>query len=238
MREHRDGAGLVAAALVAALVGAGGCKRRGDAAPGATAAPVGISAVDAGEPAGSSIAPLRPASAPPADSAPSAVSGDLRGVGIPAGVETDGDVELPLRRTGLDSRAELDRGLEHTSSSAKPHLERGFRLCFTVRPEMRQYVVAEEELRKAIEIDPTVAEAYRALGYAVYNRSLNFDGAIPLYRKACELRPDYGEAHYALAFLLGTKSPAEGKDHFRKATELGIADELRLGPRFYPDVKQ
>jgi Tfp pilus assembly protein PilF len=60
-------------------------------------------------------------------------------------------------------------------------------------------------------------------------------GATQHYEKAVELDPDYGEAHYALSFMLTQFDVERGRKHFKKAMELGIPDERNLGPRFYPE---
>jgi Tfp pilus assembly protein PilF len=152
----------------------------------------------------------------------------------PAAEESDGHPDLPLRKNGLNSAAELARALASSGSEeARRHLEAGFRRAFTTRREARDYRIAEEELRKAIEIDPTYAEAYRALAYAVFNTGLDFDGAIKLYEQAVSLKPDYGEAHYALAFMLGGRDPKTGREHFEKAMALGVKDERGLREKFY-----
>jgi len=50
---------------------------------------------------------------------------------------------------------------------------------------------------------------------------------------AIELKPDYGEAHYALAFMYAMNDLDVGRQHFRRAMELGIEDEHALGGQFY-----
>ena len=60
--------------------------------------------------------------------------------------------------------------------------------------------------------------------------------------KAIELKPDYGEAHYALSFMCAMDpsnqaNMAKGAEHFKRAMELGVEDERNLGQRFYPNVK-
>ncbi len=152
----------------------------------------------------------------------------------PAEPETDGHPDLPLKKTGIGSAAELRRALEAAREEARPHLDAGFRLAFTARPAARDYAGAERELRATIAADPGSAAAHRALAYAVFNQGFNVSGALPLYEKAIELDPNYGEAHYALAFILGPENPARGRVHFEKAMSLGVPDERNLRERFYP----
>jgi len=162
----------------------------------------------------------------------------MAGMGGGAPVETDGDEDLPLKKTGINSRAELDRGrAAATTDEARAAFERGFRLTFTTRQDRRGYQEALTLLRRAIDLEPKLAEAYRALGYAVFNTGGGFEGAIPLYEKAVAIRGDYGEAHYALAFFLGESDLTRGREHFRRSKELGVPDERGLGPRYYPDVR-
>jgi TPR repeat protein len=61
----------------------------------------------------------------------------------------------------------------------------------------------------------------------------NVDGALADYKKAVELKPDYGEAHYALAFMYAMGDREKGVEHFKKAMALGVPDERNLGEKFY-----
>jgi hypothetical protein len=62
---------------------------------------------------------------------------------------------------------------------------------------------------------------------------MSFPRTITLYERAVELDPDYGEAHYALAFMLGPTDRERGAVHFARAMELGIDDERNLRERFF-----
>jgi tetratricopeptide (TPR) repeat protein len=185
------------------------------------------------------IEPLPPTATTPAAEVPRARGELPQGhptVGGTTTVEDDGHAELPLKKTGLNSREELERALRGTSDGvARSHFELAFRYAFTSRQDRRDYTLAENGFRRALDVDPRFAEAYRGLAYAVFNRGLRFDDAAPLYRKAVDLKPDYGEAHYALAFLLATSDPDAGRRHFKRAMELGVPDERQLGARFYAD---
>lgn len=235
-------------ALAALAVAIGGCDGgsdmkvtklppRGGAAPAAHAsAPAAPPRATGGEALPQGHPPLsgdmpRDAMHAPFAGAPGMGMGD-------EAVETDGDPNLPLRKTGLNGAEELRRGLAGLASpDAKARFERGFRAAFTTVHERRNYEVAESELRKTIELAPDCAEAYRALAYAVFNRGLNFADALPLYEKAVALKPDYGEAHYALAFLLGASDPVRGAEHFRRAMTLGVKDERNLRARYYQKIE-
>jgi Tfp pilus assembly protein PilF len=81
--------------------------------------------------------------------------------------------------------------------------------------------------------NPGFAPGYRVLGYAYLNTGKQSQ-ALNAYRKAVDIDPNYGEAHYALAFMYAMGDLAAGTEHFRKAMDLGIPDERDLGSRFYP----
>ena len=46
--------------------------------------------------------------------------------------------------------------------------------------------------------------------------------------------PDYGEAHYALSFMLTQSDLERGRRHFERAMQLGVPDERNLRGQFYP----
>jgi tetratricopeptide (TPR) repeat protein len=141
---------------------------------------------------------------------------------------------IPLKLEGLNSRAELDRALATVEDPAvREAFESGYRKTFTADPARRDYAGAAQDLRKVVEGAPGFAEAYRALGYAEFNQGFNVDAAMTHYLRAVELKPDYGEAHYALAFMYAMGNREKGVVHFRKAMELGVPDERNLGERFY-----
>jgi tetratricopeptide (TPR) repeat protein len=148
------------------------------------------------------------------------------------------DNPLPLKLTGLNSVEELKRGMAATTNQEAAKLfEQGFRKTFTADNSKRDYAGAETDLKKAIELDPKYAQAYRTLGYAEFNMGFNVDAAMADYKKAIELDPNYGEAQYAIAFMYAMTDREKGAEHFKKAMELGVPDERHLGERFYQDVK-
>lgn len=189
-------------------------------------------------PAGASEEPAAlPPGHPPLGSEPAAAPRAAGADSPGAAGSAAADAELPLKPTGGGSAEELARALAGTrSEAARKHFERGFRFAFTSAMASRRYDQAETELRRAIELDPSYAEAYRALAYAVFNMGLDYARSLPLYEKAIELKPDYGEAHYALAFMLGESDPRRGAEHFRKAMQLGVKDERNLRARYYAGV--
>jgi TolB-like protein/Flp pilus assembly protein TadD len=61
---------------------------------------------------------------------------------------------------------------------------------------------ARAAARKALELDPTLAEAHASLGYALMYYDWNFSGAEAEYRRAIELNHNYAIAHQWYAYLL------------------------------------
>lgn len=155
----------------------------------------------------------------------------------PAGSGTADATQLPLPDTGLGSRKELDRALgKLTDDGIRAQFEEAFRLSFTSNRDARNYTRANELFKAVLAEKPQLAEAYRGMAYAEFNTTMSFPNTIALYEKAIELDGDYGEAHYALAFMLGGSDPERGRGHFAKAMALGVDDERNLGDRFYPGV--
>jgi serine/threonine protein kinase/tetratricopeptide (TPR) repeat protein len=64
---------------------------------------------------------------------------------------------------------------------------------------------AKAAARKALEIDPTLAEARPALAYATHYYDWRFDEAEAEYRRAISERPNYAMAHLYYANLLTTQ---------------------------------
>jgi tetratricopeptide (TPR) repeat protein len=60
---------------------------------------------------------------------------------------------------------------------------------------------AERVLRRAIELDPTNAEAYNALGYFFAEAGIKLDEALELVQKALELNPDAGHIVDSLGWV-------------------------------------
>ena len=163
-------------------------------------------------------------------------SAPMGGGGLGAAGPTDGNA-LPLKLEGLSSAAEMERGKAMTQNKeARTAFESGFRKTFTSDPQKRDYQGAVQDLDKALSLDPNFAAAYRARGYAKFNLGFNVQEAMTDYLKAVELKPDYGEAHYALAFMYampGQGDRAQGEVHFKRAMELGVPDERGLKEKFY-----
>jgi tetratricopeptide (TPR) repeat protein len=141
--------------------------------------------------------------------------------------------EIALKQTGINSAEELNRALAKLAdASLREDFEMAFRYSFSARQAQRNYPTSVDLANKVARAEPNFAPAYRVLGYALFNTGEPAQ-ALNAYNKAVELDPNYGEAHYALAFMYAMGDPASGVTHYRKAMELGVPDERNLGTRFY-----
>ena len=61
---------------------------------------------------------------------------------------------------------------------------------------------ARAAARRALELDPTLAEAHASLGYALMYYDWNFSEAEAEFKRAIELNPNYAIAHQWYAYLL------------------------------------
>ncbi|HEX7877949.1 MAG TPA: tetratricopeptide repeat protein, partial [Candidatus Eisenbacteria bacterium] len=114
--------------------------------------------------------------------------------------------------------------------------ETAFRYTFAARLGQRNYPEAIRLTHKLVTERLGFAPAYRVLGYALFNIDRATD-ALAAYQRAVSLDPDYGEAHYALALMFAMGDKAAGREHFRRAMELGIKDERQLEQQFYPSTQ-
>lgn len=139
------------------------------------------------------------------------------------------DHELPLRLTGLGSVQELARALQALGEpDAKVRFEEAFRLTFCADKSRRDLGKAQHLFEDLLRADPKLAQAYRGLAYVALSQNFNLAGATEMYDRALAINPDYGEVHYALAFLHAGGDQAKGAQHLKRALELGIADENGL----------
>ena len=203
--------GVILSVVVVAIVGCG--QKQGAEPPGATQGPPPISAPAPGAPQ------QAPMNAPFMQSQGS----DPVEEGKP----------LPLKLAGMNSLEELNQGLvKLPDAESKLLFEEGFRKTFTANQSGRNYPDAEAKFRQVLKKHQKSAESYRGLGYALFNQGQG-DPAMENYLKAIEINPNYGEAHYAVAFMYAMGDTVKGKQHYQKAMQLGIPDERKLGERFY-----
>lgn len=155
-----------------------------------------------------------------------------RGHGTAAqGVETDQDLPLPLE--GAGGVAELTKRLAAIADPAlREKVASAFRKTFTLARAKRDPQGAAALLAGLNEGD-VGATAERILGYVAVSNGFDVPTAMAHYNKAVALDPEYGEAHYALAFMHVMSDLAAGRVHFEKARALGIPDTNKLGVQYY-----
>jgi DNA-binding winged helix-turn-helix (wHTH) protein/TolB-like protein/Tfp pilus assembly protein PilF len=99
------------------------------------------------------------------------------------------------------------------------------------------FPVAERYARRAIEIDPSVAEAHASLAYVRFYYYWDWPGAEAAFKRSLELNPRYAVAHqwYSI-FLLATGRSAEGFKEILLAQEsdpLSLAINTDVGFHHY-----
>ena len=94
-----------------------------------------------------------------------------------------------------------------------------------------QYEVAIKVLRKAVQADPTHADAFNLLGYA-YRHLQDYEVAIDHYQEALRLDPEHsGVHHYLGETYLELGDLARAEDHLRQLDLIclfGCADFYEL----------
>ncbi|MGK2941561.1 MAG: tetratricopeptide repeat protein [Immundisolibacter sp.] len=87
--------------------------------------------------------------------------------------------------------------------------------------QTRDYLAAEAELKRVIEISPTLIRARLDLAGLYANSLSRPSDAIPAYRAAVQVDPTHAGAHQGLAMALaGTGQFKEAEAEYRKAAEL------------------
>jgi TolB-like protein/DNA-binding winged helix-turn-helix (wHTH) protein/Tfp pilus assembly protein PilF len=73
-------------------------------------------------------------------------------------------------------------------------------------PTLRRDLAAKSKIMasKALELDPTLADAHAALAFVMYAFEWNWSEAGQQFRRAIELNPNYGDAHHGYALFLET----------------------------------
>jgi tetratricopeptide (TPR) repeat protein len=92
------------------------------------------------------------------------------------------------------------------TTEARQHLAAGSVKVGTYYANLHEWALAQPSFEKAIELQPTLAEAHYRLGDMLYQQRL-LPEAAAAYRKAVTHRHDYAEAHEGLAIVLD----AQGK---------------------------
>ncbi len=106
----------------------------------------------------------------------------------------------------------------------------GLALCYAVIPDytvrisyVDAYANAREAAERALVLDPTLAEAYAALGN-VENSDLHYETAVALFKRAIALKPSFATAHQ----WLGTTLMVTGK---REESLASLERAAALDPR-------
>ncbi len=145
-------------------------------------------------------------------------------------------VALPLPLEGPGSVDELKRRLSKVGDAVKKStIEEAFRLTFTLEREKRNPARAKTLLTPLVGDASCGATASRILGYVAVSQGFDFNGAMKHYGAAVEKDADYGEAHYALAFMHVRGDKKAGLVHFERAREPKVPD-IRGIERFYPEA--
>ena len=145
------------------------------------------------------------------------------------GINQLDDNVMPLRLKGLGSAWELKRALKVLESAeAKAKFEEAFRLTFSANKSLRDLGKAQQIFEDMLRENPKFVQAYRGLAYVALSNNFNMVKATELYEKALEIDPNYGEVHYAMAFLYAGSDHEKGAKHLARALELDIPDENGL----------
>ena len=92
-----------------------------------------------------------------------------------------------------------------------------------------QYPIAEKAARRAIDLDPSLADAHASLGFVKLNWEWDWEGALDELHKAIALNPSHEAAHRWLsAFLAGIGRDDEALPLALRAIEL---DPISILPR-------
>ncbi|HEV8630145.1 MAG TPA: protein kinase [Thermoanaerobaculia bacterium] len=89
------------------------------------------------------------------------------------------------------------------------------------RPEIGASQRARAAARKALELDPELADAHVSLGFVSYFYDWDWQGAEREFRRALALAPNHANAHHWFwSLLVSTDRPDEGRREIRRALEL------------------
>jgi TolB-like protein/Flp pilus assembly protein TadD len=105
------------------------------------------------------------------------------------------------------------------------------------QPPREAYPKAQAAARKALALDPSLAEAHTALGFSLLLYDYDLEGARRAFRRAVRLNPNHPNAHDGLAFYYNAtgqheKSVAECEES-RRLDPLSPFPEVNLGWAYY-----
>ena len=120
----------------------------------------------------------------------------------------------------------LDRSTEAAREAGlrNPDLAPVHRIAGILEQNAGRYELAENEYRRAIELDSNNSDAFRHLGQ-VLKRNNRSDEALAAYRRAVEIEPQYYRNQQSLAALYFDQAKySEAADHFAKMVELAPSE--------------
>ena len=93
---------------------------------------------------------------------------------------------------------------------------------YTGAPQRDLYQKANEAARKALDLDPNLAEAHTAVAKVLHFAEIDLPGSVREFQRAIELKPNYATAHHWLGSgpLIGLGHFEEASAHSRRAVEL------------------
>jgi TolB-like protein/Flp pilus assembly protein TadD len=105
----------------------------------------------------------------------------------------------------------FEKSIKEDSAFALPYASLAY--CYTLigvagygtLPYSVAATKSKEAVMKALQIDPTLAEAHAALGYIKFRIDWDWGGAESEFKKAIELKPGYATAHEWYALFLATQ---------------------------------
>jgi len=147
-------------------------------------------------------------------------------------------------KTGLRKALEyFQRAIDEDASYAPAHAglaDAYALLCSTgydVMPPREAMPLARESATKALELDPTLAEAHAALGFVKLVYDWDWNGAEHHLQRAITLDPHYAVPHQWMGELLMARDQAEvATGAFQQAVELdplSVPSNLGLGWAYY-----
>jgi len=137
----------------------------------------------------------------------------------------------PLKMAGMGSAQELNTEMakvKDLDAKDKETIEKAFRISFTIERSKRDMKQAKTLFTMVLKKHPGNALAHRGLAYVAILDGFQVPLAISEYKLAIKGDPTYKEAYYGIASLYLTSNPKEGYPFFKKAMELGAADEHGL----------
>jgi tetratricopeptide (TPR) repeat protein len=143
-------------------------------------------------------------------------------------------VELSKSKTGAEQETALNKGLESYAKALEvaPN-DAAYRNNYALAlARAKKFDVMEQELTKAVSLDPAGAGRYYYNMGAVLVNANQMEPACKAFDKAIEADPNYADAHYQRAMCLTAKAQvaADGKMTFPTGTAESFQKYLELKP--------